>query len=101
MRGAAAEAAATATAAVGLAMISSRFRHQLLDALFEADEHGLGALDARTDRQLDVDADLAFVGLRLEFETDPRISTSATTNSAKPVANTVGRCASARCSMRA
>jgi hypothetical protein len=67
---AAAESAATAAAAVGLRNQHRGFRHGLLDLFFETDRDRLGPLDARALRQLDVDGDFAFIGLRLELEAD-------------------------------
>ncbi len=98
---AAAEAAATATAAAGLADEAHALRHQLPDPLFHAQDHRFGALDARADRQLDVDLHFTLVGLRLELEADPAHQHDGDGKQRKPVANTVGRCASARCSIRA
>ena len=76
--------------------------HQLPCAsLFHAQDHRLGALDARPDRQLDVDLHFALVGLRLELEADVAEQHHRDREQREAGANTVGRCASARCSMRA
>ncbi len=60
-------AATAAAAAAGIDDHRGRLRDELVDLLLEPGEHGVGALDARAERQLRAHADLAFVGLRTEL----------------------------------
>jgi hypothetical protein len=77
-----ADLAAAGVAAAALVVVSAAsalrddrrgFRDELLDALFENEQHFLGALDASAERELGVDVDLAFVRLRHQLGFDPRI----------------------------